>query len=101
MIQAILKKNKVVKLTLLDFKTCYKPAAGLPGWLSAKEFNKYLNLKEFTCYAPWVRKIPWRRGWQSTLVFLPGESLDRGSWRATVRSIAESDRTKAMSTLQA
>ena len=23
---------------------------------------------------PWVGKIPWRRGWQSILVFLPGES---------------------------
>ena len=23
---------------------------------------------------PWVRKIPWRRKWQSTLVFLPGKS---------------------------
>ena len=23
---------------------------------------------------PWVRKIPWRRAWQATLVFLPGES---------------------------
>ena len=23
----------------------------------------------------WVGKIPWRRAWQSTLVFLPGESL--------------------------
>ena len=22
----------------------------------------------------WVRKIPWRRAWQPTLVFLPGES---------------------------
>jgi len=22
----------------------------------------------------WVRKIPWRRAWQSTPVFLPGES---------------------------
>jgi len=22
----------------------------------------------------WVRKIPWRREWQPTLVFLPGES---------------------------
>jgi len=24
------------------------------------------------CY-PWVRKIPWRRKWQPTPVFLPGE----------------------------
>jgi len=23
---------------------------------------------------PWVRKIPWRRAWQQTPVFLPGES---------------------------
>ena len=24
-------------------------------------------------FDPWVRKIPWRRKWQSTPVFLPGE----------------------------
>ena len=23
---------------------------------------------------PWVRKIPWRRAWQCTPVFMPGES---------------------------
>ena len=23
----------------------------------------------------WIRNIPWRRGWQTTPVFLPGESL--------------------------
>ena len=25
-------------------------------------------------FEPWVRKIPWRREWQPTAVFLPGES---------------------------
>ena len=25
-------------------------------------------------FNPWVRKIPWRRKWQPTLVFLPGKS---------------------------
>ena len=25
-------------------------------------------------FDPWVGKIPWHRKWQSTLVFLPGES---------------------------
>ena len=25
-------------------------------------------------FDPWVRKIPWRREWLPTLVFLPGES---------------------------
>ena len=26
-------------------------------------------------FNPWVGKIPWRRVWQPTPVFLPGESL--------------------------
>ena len=36
--------------------------------------------EESTCqyrgrgFDPWVRKIPWRRAWQPTPVFLPGES---------------------------
>ena len=44
---------------------------GLPLWLSGKES---------TCQCrrcgldPWVKKIPWKREWQLTLVFLPGES---------------------------
>jgi len=25
-------------------------------------------------FDPWVGKLPWRRGWQPTPVFLPGES---------------------------
>ena len=29
-------------------------------------------------FNPWVRKIPWRREWQPTPVFLPGES--HGLW---------------------
>ena len=51
---------------------------GLPWWLSDKEF---------TCSAgtagdrfdPWVGKIPWRRSWQATPVFLPGESHGQSS----------------------
>ena len=34
-------------------------------------------------FAPWVRKIPWRREWLPTPVFLPGESMDRGTLKAT------------------
>ena len=25
-------------------------------------------------FNPWVKKVPWRKAWQPTLVFLPGES---------------------------
>ena len=41
----------------------------------------------------WVRMIPWRRKWQSTPVFLPGESMDRGAWPAIVHGVAELDMT--------
>ena len=30
-------------------------------------------------FNPWVRKMPWRRNWQPTPVFLPGKSL---GWRS-------------------
>ena len=32
-------------------------------------------------FDPWIRKIPWRRKWQPTPVFLPGESH---GWRSLV-----------------
>ena len=37
---------------------------------------KYLPAKRHRRYrfSPWVRKVPWRRKWQPTPVFLPGES---------------------------
>ena len=41
-------------------------------------------------FNPWIRKIPWRRQWQPTPVFLPGEFHDRGAWQATVRRVTKS-----------
>ena len=47
-------------------------------------------------FNPWVRNVPWRRAWQPTPVFLPGESHgQRGAWWATVHGVAESDTTEA------
>ena len=40
-------------------------------WLSGKESPCQCRGHRFH---PWVRKIPWRRKWQSTPVFLPGKS---------------------------
>ena len=31
-------------------------------------------MQERPRFDPWVRKIPWRREWQPSPVFLPGES---------------------------
>ena len=41
-------------------------------------------------FDPWVRKIPWRRGWQPTPVFLLENPMDREAWRATVHKVAKS-----------
>ena len=30
-------------------------------------------------FSPWVGKIPWRRKWQPTPIFLPGESHGQGN----------------------
>ena len=39
-------------------------------------------------FNPWVGKFPWRRAWQPTPVFLPGESLDT-AWWATVHRVTK------------
>ena len=41
-------------------------------------------------FNPWVRKIPQRRVWQPTPVFLPGESHGQRSLGATVYRVTES-----------
>ena len=40
----------------------------------------------------WAKQnvVHWRREWQTTSVFLAGNSTDRGDWQATVRGIAKS-----------
>ena len=62
--------------------------SGLPKWLSSKESTCNAGAREIQ--VPYVRKIPWRRAWQPTPVFLPGQSMDRRAWRATVHGVAKS-----------
>ena len=56
---------------------------GLPWWLSGKESpcqwrrlrkHGYEGDSRNMSLIPWIRKIPWRRKWQPTPVFLLGES---------------------------
>ena len=46
-------------------------AVGFPGGSAGKESACNVRRSEFD---PWVRKIPWRRDWPPTPVFLPRES---------------------------
>ena len=52
-----------------DFGT--REGVGLPRWLSGKEFACQCRRYGFD---PWVGNISWRKKWQPTPVFLPGES---------------------------
>ena len=45
-----------------------------PGGASEKEPTFQCKRHKRRGFNPWVRKIPWRRAWQPTLVFLPGKS---------------------------
>ena len=50
----------------------YLTYKGFPGGLDGKESASSAGRRPR--FNPWVRKIPWRREWQPTLAFLPGES---------------------------
>ena len=56
----------------LDYSCFY----GLPRWLSGKESACQFRRRRIDS---WVGKMPWRRKWQPTAVFLPGEYRGQGS----------------------
>ena len=77
-----LKKKSVPWVHPLYFK-CLLPHAANDYLLGDRGFPGGARGKEPTCQCrrpkrhrldPWVRKIPWRKEWQPTAVFLPGES---------------------------
>ena len=47
-------------------------------------------------FDPWVRKTPWRRGWQLQHSCL-GNPMDRGAWWATVHGVAKDLVTRLIS----
>ena len=65
-------------------------------------FPRGSDSKESACNAEdlgstWVGKIPWRKAWQSTSVFLPGESHGQRSLENYSPWVAESDTTEYLS----
>ena len=52
---------------------------GLPRWFSGKESACQCRSHRRCRFSPWVWKIPWRRKWQPTPVFLPEESQGKRS----------------------
>ena len=61
---------------------------GFPSGASGKEPACQCRRCKRRGFNPWVGKIPWRR--EPTPIFLSGESMDRGAWRAMVHRVAKS-----------
>ena len=58
-----------------------EPGPWLPTWSVSNSLGLIAQMVKKIClqcgrpgFHPWVGKMPWRRAWQPTLVFLPGES---------------------------
>ena len=64
--------------------TC--PLAQGPSFPGGLPCRRYRRLKS----NPWVRKIPWRREWQPTPVFLPGKSHGQSGLADSVHGVAKS-----------
>ena len=82
--------NKV-RATKESFALCFCSVLGkiygLPWWLSDKESS--CQCRKHRC-DPWVEKIPWRRAWQPTPVFLSEKPMDRGAWWAAIPEVKKS-----------
>jgi len=65
--------------TLCNPRDGSPPGSPVPGILQARRPR----------FIPWVRKIPWRREWLPTPLFLCGESCGQRSWWATVHGVTK------------
>ena len=70
------------------------PCTGFPGGLDGKRI--YLQCRR-SRFSPWVKKIPWRREWLPTPVFLPKEFHGQRSLAGySPQGGKESDRTEQL-----
>ena len=96
-IKEISEKFKIMCSNSFLWPSIYLPSAfirylcilviGLPRCCSGKESACQHSRCRFD---PCVGKMPWRRKWQSTPVFLPGNSMDGGAWRAMAYEVTKS-----------
>ena len=66
---------------------------GFPGGTVGKEHACQFRRPKRCGFHLWVGKIPWRRVWQSTPVFLPGESPSTNE-TGSPQGLKESDMTE-------
>ena len=70
---------------------------GFPGGTSCKEPACHCRKRKRHGFDPWIGKIPWRRKWKPTPVFLPGESHGQRSLAGySPWGCKESDKTEPL-----
>ena len=63
---------------------------GLPRWRHGKDSTCQGRRCKRCRFSPWIRKIPWSRKWQPTQYSCLENSMDRGTWLATVHGVSKS-----------
>ena len=91
-----LSKNYIIILSFLFSRPFTNPSYLCSGGVNGKESACQCRRHKRCGFNPWVRKIPWRRAWQSISVFLPGESHRQRSLEGySPQGYKESDMTEA------
>ena len=65
-------------------------AGGFSGGSAVKNLPAMQEDAGGNWFHPWVGKMPWRKAWQPTPVFLLENPQDRGAWQATGHGVAKS-----------
>ena len=98
-IELVMPSNQTISSSVIPFSSCPQsfPARGEKGQQISLSLFQYLSEALASVgFDPWVGKIPWRRAWQLTPVFLPGESHGQRSLAGySSRGHKESDMTEA------
>ena len=77
--QEVFANKTTDKINLQNLLIKADHIAGFPGSASSKEPACQCSRCRRLRFDPWVGKIPWRRAWQLSAVFLPGESQGKRS----------------------
>ena len=88
-----LKVSRAVSSSYCSFAARCSPLISLiscVGGTSGKEPDCQCRRHKRCGFNPWVGKIPWRRAWQLTPVFLPGKLHGQRTWWAIVHRVTNS-----------
>ena len=88
------------KFASFNFNLLLYESKTLARWLEQWRIRLQCRRHRRCRFDPWVGKIPWRRKWQPTLVFLPGKSRGLQSMGLQKSRIWLNDSTKTLNVIE-